>query len=243
MVSRVILRPKFRGQVGKNSSDSLTPSQIRGAFTVMTLLGVTWVFGPFAIKEAKVVVNYIFTILNSLQGFLIFVFRCCFNPEVRMAWVMLVKTGKLKRRRGRNTAYTSDSTSSKSDGKLNGSFADAMKSNVYNSLGKQRNILNNDKNLVSKNINVQSKASKDLHGYFDDLQKHREGNRRSGSSDNGRVYGRGYDSYDRNCYLDNGHPQRQSPDRNAITTIYTGQYNGVRRHSGFSSDQDEFTRL
>ncbi|XP_045164914.2 uncharacterized protein LOC123528907 isoform X2 [Mercenaria mercenaria] len=244
MVSRVILKPKFHGQVGRNASDSVTPAQIRGAFTVMTLLGVTWVFGPFAINEAKVVVNYIFTVLNSLQGFLIFVFRCCFNPEVRMAWVMLIKTGKFKRRKGPATAYTSDSTSSKSESKLNGSVNDTMKSNVYNSLGKQRNVLNNDKNLVSKNTNMQAKTSKDLHGYFDDTQRHRGREKRSGSSENTRLYGRNYDNYDRNGFHSNGNHQRRSSDQNAITTIYTGQYNGgVKRHSGLISHQDEFTRL
>ena len=241
MVSRVILKPKFHGQVGKNASDSVTPAQIRGAFTVMTLLGVTWVFGPFAINEAKVVVNYIFTILNSLQGFLIFVFRCCFNPEVRMAWVMLIKTGKFKRRKGPATAYTSDSTSSKSESKLNGSVNDTMKSNVYNSLGKQRNVLNNDKNLISKNTNMQTKTSKDLHGYFED-PNHRGRDRRSGSSEGTRLYGRNYDNYERNGYRSNGN--RRSSDQSApITTIYTGHYNGVKRHSGYMSNQDEFTRL
>lgn len=242
MVSRVILRPKFKGQVGKNVSDSITPAQIRGAFTVMTLLGVTWVFGPFAINEAKVAVNYVFTILNSLQGFLIFVFRCCFNPEVRLAWVVLIKTGKFKRRKGPVTAYTSDSTSSKSESKMNGSSNDTMKSNVYNSLGKKRNVLNNDKNLISSDTNMQGKASKDLHGYFDDLQMHRGRDHRNSGSENARLYGRNYEDFNQNGYRSNGH-HRYSGNQNGITTIYTGQYNGVRRHSGFVSGQDEFTKL
>lgn len=229
MVSRVILRPKFKGQVGKNTSDSLNPAQIRGAFTVMTLLGVTWVFGPLAINEAKLVINYVFTVLNSLQGFLIFVFRCCFNPEVRMAWLMLIKTGKFKRRKGQVTAFTSDSTSSKSESKLNGSFADTMKSNMYNSLGKQRNVLNNDKNLDTKNKNINSKAAKDLHGYFDGVQRHRGSESRNGHPDNYR----------------NGHREdvHRKNDHNGVTTIYTGKYNGVRKLSGCVSDRDEFTRL
>ncbi|WAR26342.1 LOW QUALITY PROTEIN: AGRG4-like protein [Mya arenaria] len=190
MVSRVILRPRFKGGQVVSNSDSLNPAQIRGAFTVMTLLGITWVFGPFAIKEAKIVVNYVFTILNSLQGFLIFVFRCCFNPEVRMSWLLLIKTGKFKRRKGPISAYTSD-TSSKGDSKLNGSYAETVKSNMYNSYGKPRHMLNNDKNL-DKNTNNHSKASKDLHSYFND-SKHRKGSdgrKSSSSSDNGRLYSR-----------------------------------------------------
>ncbi|PVD24968.1 hypothetical protein C0Q70_15464 [Pomacea canaliculata] len=95
--------------------------QVRGAFTVMFLLGVTWVFGPLAINEAKVVFNYLFCILNSLQGFLIFVFRCLFNPEARLAWVQLIKTGTLKKRRGPVPSTFSSDSSSKCDSHLKSS--------------------------------------------------------------------------------------------------------------------------
>jgi len=217
MVSRVILRPRFKGQVGSNN-DSINPAQIRGAITVMTLLGITWVFGPFAIKEAKLTINYIFTILNSLQGFLIFVFRCCFNPEVRMSWIMLIKTGKFKRRRGQATGYTSESSSSKGDSKVgNGSNNDTLKSNLYYS----------------------TKSSKDMqHPYFSDLNKHK-GGRSLVTVDNSRLY-RGSDHIDRN-----GHSYRSPGGRyeGGVTTIYTGKHNGIRRLSGYVSDKDELTRL
>jgi len=67
---------------------------------VMTLLGVTWVFGPLAVGEARLVFQYIFCIANSLQGFLIFVVRCVHYPEARMAWLTFLHTGKLKKHRG-----------------------------------------------------------------------------------------------------------------------------------------------
>ena len=87
---------------------------MRGAFTVMVLLGITWVFGPLAIKEAKLVFNYLFCVLNSLQGFLIFVLRCLYNPEARLCWLQLFRTGTLKRRRGplRSQAHTDSSSRS-----------------------------------------------------------------------------------------------------------------------------------
>lgn len=93
LVARVIMKPRFKGSIGKNEKEKVSPAQVRGAFTVMVLLGVTWVFGPVAINESKIVFNYLFTILNSLQGFLIFVFRCLLNTEARSAWVLLIKTG------------------------------------------------------------------------------------------------------------------------------------------------------
>nr|KAG5695015.1 hypothetical protein BaRGS_015839 [Batillaria attramentaria] len=113
MVTRVILKPRFQQQ--KKEADHITPAQVRGAFTVMFLLGVTWVFGPLAIKDAKLVFNYLFCILNSLQGFLIFVFRCLFNPEARMSWVQLIKTGTLKKRRGPVPSGVYSDSSSKAD--------------------------------------------------------------------------------------------------------------------------------
>ena len=119
-MARVILKPKFRGHPNGGRRDKVTPTQVRGAFTVMVLLGITWVFGPVAINESKIVFNYIFVVLNSLQGFLIFVFRCLLNTEVRLSWLYLIKTGKFKRRRG-PIKSTTESSSSKAfnDSKVN----------------------------------------------------------------------------------------------------------------------------
>ncbi|XP_052079943.1 uncharacterized protein LOC127718086 [Mytilus californianus] len=121
LVARVILKPKFRGHPNGGRREKVTPTQVRGAFTVMVLLGVTWVFGPVAINESKIVFNYIFVVLNSLQGFLIFVFRCLLNTEVRLSWLYLLKTGKFKRRRGPIPSTTDSSSSSKAlhDSKIN----------------------------------------------------------------------------------------------------------------------------
>lgn len=256
MVSRVILRPKFKGQVN-GGSDSLNPAQIRGAFTVMTLLGVTWVFGPLAINEAKLVINYLFTILNSLQGFLIFVFRCCFNPEVRMSWLLLVKTGKFKRRKGPLSAYTSDTSSKVDSGKMNGSYADAVKSNMFNSLGKPKHTLNNDKNLDTKNTkntNLQSKTSKDIHDYYDDFKHNKggEGRKSSTSTQSSRLYNRNSDLNDRmdhgqrnsSIYPRNGHRLSESSSRDGsygrsrseLDLRYSGRWESGSDYNRNSSD-------
>ncbi|XP_041789997.1 adhesion G protein-coupled receptor E5 [Chelmon rostratus] len=57
------------------------------AFTVtaiaqMCILGLMWVFGAFLFEEG-VVVAYIFTILNSLQGALVFIMHCLLSKQVR----------------------------------------------------------------------------------------------------------------------------------------------------------------
>ncbi|XP_077428050.1 adhesion G protein-coupled receptor E5-like [Vanacampus margaritifer] len=58
------------------------------AFTVtaiaqMCILGLMWVFGAFLFRKGSVAVEYIFTILNSLQGALVFIMHCLLSKQVR----------------------------------------------------------------------------------------------------------------------------------------------------------------
>lgn len=60
------------------------------AFTVtavaqMCILGLMWVFGAFLFRGDSLVVAYFFTILNSLQGALVFVMHCLLSKQVRSA--------------------------------------------------------------------------------------------------------------------------------------------------------------
>lgn len=107
MVTKVILKPKFKNR--HQCTQNVTSIQVRGCFTVMVLLGVTWLFGPLAINEMKLIFNYFFCILNSLQGFFIFVFRCLLNPEAKMAWIQLIKMGTLKKKKGPRKSVDSSS--------------------------------------------------------------------------------------------------------------------------------------
>ncbi|XP_065311042.1 adhesion G protein-coupled receptor E1-like isoform X1 [Dermacentor albipictus] len=114
MVTRVLFKPRMAGANTKaanhNSTSAsgpgsanplpITAAQVRGAFTVMTLLGVTWIFGVFAVGEARTVFQYVFCVCNSMQGFLIFVVRVLQYPEARAAWSQLASTGTFKKNRG-----------------------------------------------------------------------------------------------------------------------------------------------
>ncbi|XP_054720828.1 uncharacterized protein LOC129230455 [Uloborus diversus] len=105
MVTRVLFTPrnvsaKKPPQCSKKEKFLVTTAQVKGAFTVMVLLGVSWVFGAFAVGEARLVFQYIFCISNSLQGFLIFLVRCLQYPEAKSAWYQLLKTGTFKKYRG-----------------------------------------------------------------------------------------------------------------------------------------------
>ncbi|RVE75620.1 hypothetical protein OJAV_G00000510 [Oryzias javanicus] len=65
------------------------------AFTVtavaqMCILGLMWVFGAFLFQEGTAVMAYIFTILNSLQGALIFIMHCLLSKQVREEYALLL---------------------------------------------------------------------------------------------------------------------------------------------------------
>lgn len=43
-----------------------------------------WVFGAFLFQEDAIAVAYIFTILNSLQGAMVFVMHCLLSKQVKI---------------------------------------------------------------------------------------------------------------------------------------------------------------
>ena len=65
-------------------------SRLRGALSVIVLLGLTWSFAFFAIGGAGVVFHYLFAISNSLQGLFIFAFYCLLKKEAQISWMRCV---------------------------------------------------------------------------------------------------------------------------------------------------------
>ncbi|XP_043550675.1 adhesion G protein-coupled receptor E2-like isoform X4 [Chiloscyllium plagiosum] len=53
------------------------------AIAQLCLLGCTWIFGMLHFQENTIVMAYIFTVINSLQGAFIFILHCLFNKQVR----------------------------------------------------------------------------------------------------------------------------------------------------------------
>ncbi|XP_029308763.1 adhesion G protein-coupled receptor L2b.1 isoform X6 [Cottoperca gobio] len=58
-------------------------SWVMGAFALLCLLGLTWSFGLFFLNESSIVMAYLFTIFNTLQGMFIFIFHCLLQKKVR----------------------------------------------------------------------------------------------------------------------------------------------------------------
>uniref|UniRef100_A0A8D0UQL3 Adhesion G-protein coupled receptor D1 n=1 Tax=Sus scrofa TaxID=9823 RepID=A0A8D0UQL3_PIG len=62
---------------------------------LLPILGTSWLFGVLAVNSEAVVFQYMFAILNSLQGFFIFLFHCLLNSEVRAAFKHKTKVWSL----------------------------------------------------------------------------------------------------------------------------------------------------
>ena len=60
-------------------------SWLKGATVLVVLLGLTWAFGFLYVNSRTVVMAYVFTVLNSLQGLFIFIFHCIMTDKVRLA--------------------------------------------------------------------------------------------------------------------------------------------------------------
>lgn len=51
------------------------------AIAQLFVLGCTWVFGLFLFDQRSWVLCYVFSVLNSLQGLLLFVLHCLLNKK------------------------------------------------------------------------------------------------------------------------------------------------------------------
>ncbi|KAM6918720.1 adhesion G protein-coupled receptor L2b.1 isoform 7-T9 [Xenentodon cancila] len=58
-------------------------SWVLGAFALLSLMVLTWTFGLFFVNESSIVMAYLFTIFNTLQGMFIFIFHCLLQKKVR----------------------------------------------------------------------------------------------------------------------------------------------------------------
>nr|XP_058969314.1 adhesion G-protein coupled receptor D1-like isoform X2 [Pocillopora verrucosa] len=89
ILTRVIREMARMQQTGDKQSQQLRVG-IRACVVMIPLLGVTWLFG--LLSPLHKAFSYIFTILNSTQGFLIFVLHCVRNSQIRERFKRKVNT-------------------------------------------------------------------------------------------------------------------------------------------------------
>ncbi len=70
-----------RNKLGKKEENNF--QWIFGTFSLTFILGITWLFGFLYFNQGSLTMAYVFTILNSLQGLIIFITFCVLNKQVR----------------------------------------------------------------------------------------------------------------------------------------------------------------
>ncbi|XP_065275719.1 adhesion G protein-coupled receptor E5-like [Emys orbicularis] len=94
------------------------------AIAQLCVLGTTWIFGLFQFNQRSLVVSYIFTILNSLQGLFIFLLHCLINKQVRDDYRRWLSCGGLKRP-AKYSKFSSSTTTRRPTTHLDSLHADA----------------------------------------------------------------------------------------------------------------------
>ncbi|XP_075946885.1 adhesion G protein-coupled receptor E5 [Anarhichas minor] len=95
------------------------------AFTVtaiaqMCILGLMWVFGAFLFEEGTTVEAYIFTILNSLQGALVFIMHCLLSKQVRDEYAHFLSCVCTSQKKRYSDLSSTNPSSSQSQGSRSG---------------------------------------------------------------------------------------------------------------------------
>ncbi|XP_071209538.1 adhesion G protein-coupled receptor E5-like [Salvelinus alpinus] len=87
------------------------------AVAQLCVLGTMWIFGVFQFQEeGTVVMTYLFTILNSLQGALLFIMHCLLNKTVREEYCKLLSCICTPQKKRYSEVSTTNRSSSQSQG-------------------------------------------------------------------------------------------------------------------------------
>ncbi|XP_031558798.1 adhesion G protein-coupled receptor L3-like [Actinia tenebrosa] len=81
---------------------SVVRRNLKACCLFFPLLGITWFTGCVIMFHPYVILIYIFTILNSTQGFFIFLFHCVGNREIRSAFKKKIYPNDVSRMEKRN---------------------------------------------------------------------------------------------------------------------------------------------
>ncbi|KTF91950.1 hypothetical protein cypCar_00001856 [Cyprinus carpio] len=87
---------RIKRQNPHNNQYRSSLQDLRSIAGLTFLLGLTWGFIFFAWGPVRLAFTYLFTILNCLQGFFIFIFHCALKENVRKQWRMHLCCGSLR---------------------------------------------------------------------------------------------------------------------------------------------------
>ncbi|KAL3883198.1 hypothetical protein ACJMK2_029488, partial [Sinanodonta woodiana] len=86
IIIMVVLHRMFSSSAMMSKSDKIkAKTAVRSLCVLLPITGITWVFGILSVNEDLVVFQYLFAIINSLQGLFIFLFHCVINHHLKEA--------------------------------------------------------------------------------------------------------------------------------------------------------------
>ncbi|KAM7417411.1 hypothetical protein PAMA_017186 [Pampus argenteus] len=94
IVVLIQIRQMRANKPSTNSHGSL--NDLRAVASLTVLLGLTWSVGFFSFGPGRVVLMYLFSIFNTLQGFFIFLFHCVMKENVRKQWRIHLCCGRFR---------------------------------------------------------------------------------------------------------------------------------------------------
>ncbi|XP_072181947.1 adhesion G-protein coupled receptor G6-like [Diadema setosum] len=110
------LNKTFTGRKIKETEKQQSLRRFQNAICILLLMGLTWAFGYLSvIRPASETVIAVFTVLNSLQGFVIFMLYCVRQPQVRRIWRSQFLCCLSESMRASSLGFTSDSGSTVKD--------------------------------------------------------------------------------------------------------------------------------
>ncbi|XP_039976498.1 adhesion G-protein coupled receptor G2 [Xiphias gladius] len=84
IVVLIQIRRMMANKPSASSGGSL--HDLRALASLTVLLGLTWSVGFFSFGPGRVILMYLFSIFNTLQGFFVFLFHCLMKENVRKQW-------------------------------------------------------------------------------------------------------------------------------------------------------------
>jgi hypothetical protein len=114
MVTAVLIK-HTRKKLAKDSKKKKEVTQgtvkaIISVFSVMVMFGLSWLFGALSIDEGALFFQWPFIILNTLQGFFLFIFFCVIGKDAREEWLNLLSCYRRKKKQKQSTASHSRSS-------------------------------------------------------------------------------------------------------------------------------------
>ncbi|XP_019734652.1 adhesion G protein-coupled receptor L2b.1 isoform X5 [Hippocampus comes] len=164
-------------------------SWVLGAFALLCLLGLTWSFGLFFLNESSVVMAYLFTIFNTLQGMFIFIFHCLLQKKVRKEYSKCFRQsrcrgalppdgphGSVKTATSRTTARYSSATQSRIRRMWNDTVRKQSESSFISGDINSTSTLNQGQQSLSNSRDISAMDTLPLNGNFNNSYSLRDDN-------------------------------------------------------------------